>query len=123
MARKRARFSVAGPLPLVSDRHNRQRHIRWVLMVMQNPLTCHRQLSINTKIMARIRVAIPAGKIAARHVQADAVPSLEDVAGGPQVDVVLVGASRLDQRWSFTARGIAIAGADNTVGQVLRVTF
>src|SRR5712692_1056800 len=92
-----------------------------MLAVVQDPLVCYGQFGISAKVVAGVGVAIPTGEVATGHVQADAMPSLEDIAGGPQVDLILVGASRLDQRWGFTVREVAIASADNAVGQVLRV--
>ncbi len=50
------------------------------------------------------------------------MPGFKDIAGGPEVDLILVGHSWLNQRGRFSARKVAIASTDNAIGEILRIT-
>src|SRR5258708_31193872 len=102
--------------------YNREHRIRWVLGVVQDGLMSNGQFSAGTEIMACIRVAVPTREATACHVQANTMPGFEDIAGGPEVDLVLVGHSWLNQRGRFSARKVAIASTDNALGEILRIT-
>src|SRR5579885_1830041 len=93
-----------------------------MLLIMQDGLMGNHWRIVGTEGSTSVEVAIPAREVAASDVQANAMPDLEDVAGGPQVDFVLVGLAWLDQRWHFSLREIAVARANDAVGQVLRET-
>ena len=57
--------------------------------------------------LTRVRVAVEAREVAARHVQAEPVAGLEDVAGGPEVDGVGIGAPGLDLFRGFARAAVA----------------
>src|SRR5205814_3092275 len=106
-----------GPLSLWY-RHDRQHDIGSVFRVVQDGLVRYDHLCISSEIVTGIGIAVPTREIAAGHVQANAVSGLEDVAGGPQVDFIFVGLAWLDQRGRFPALKMAIAGANDAIGQV-----
>src|SRR5437660_2018181 len=90
---------------------------------MQDGLLGDHRRIVGAEGSAGVEVAIPAREVAAGNIQADAMPDLENVAGRPQVDLILVRLARLDQRWSFSLREIAVARPDDAVGQILRETI
>src|SRR5579883_2012080 len=61
--------------------HNRQYYVGWMVTVMQYCLMCYCQLYIYTKIVPCIGIAVPARETTACHIQANAMPGLEDVTG------------------------------------------
>src|SRR5260370_17153774 len=101
--------------------YNRQHNIRWVLAVVQDGLMSNGQFSAGTEIMACIRVAVPTREATACHVQANTMPGFEDIAGGPEIDLVLVGHSWLNQRGRFSARKVAKASTDNAITDILSI--
>ena len=44
---------------------------------MENGLLCRGDLSVRTRIVARVQISVEAGKVATRYFQADAVAFLE----------------------------------------------
>ena len=52
-------------------------------------------LCISSEIVTGIGIAVPAREIAARHIEADAVSCLEDIAGGPEINFILIDFTRL----------------------------
>src|SRR6266571_9168089 len=94
-----------------------------MLAVMQDRLVRYCQFSIGAKVTTGIGIAVPAREIAARDVQADTMPSLEDIARGPQIYLILVGFAGFDQRRRLSPREIAIASTDDTIRQVLGVSI
>src|SRR5215472_2771906 len=91
--------------------------------VVQDGLMSNCQFSIDTEVMAGVGVAIPTWEIATGHVQANAMSSFEDIAGCPQINLILIGSSWLNERWSLAVSEVAIAGTDNAVREVLRITI
>src|SRR2546430_13428773 len=84
---------------------------------------CHHERAVLAHSVPRLRSAIPARETAARHIQADAMSLLKDIAGGPQIDLVLIHPPRLNQRWRLAAGKITISCSDNAIGQILRVSI
>ena len=73
--------------------------------------------------MTGVGVAIPTREVTAGDIQANRMTRLEDIAGCPEINFILVGFSWLDQRWSLSLREVAIASAIDTVGQILRIAI
>src|SRR6266496_603572 len=94
-----------------------------MLAIVKDCLIRNFQLCISSKFMPRIGIAIPAREIAARYVQTNAVPSPEDIAGCPEIDLVFVGSPWLNQRCSFPVCKTSISSADNTIGKILRIAI
>src|SRR5437660_10106569 len=89
---------------------------------MQDGLLGDHRRIVGAEGSAGVEVAIPAREVAAGNIQADAMPDLENVAGRPQVDLILVRLARLDQRWSFSLRESAVRRPDDPGGQIVRET-
>ena len=69
----------------------------------------------------RVRVAIKTREVGARHLQADTMPDLEDVGGGPQVEVYLVHVPWLQQL--RLGERLAIASTQNTIREDFSTTI
>ena len=89
IARYRDRWSAT--------RHDRQDHPRWIRRLVIDGLDGRGEGSGFRRRHARLRVPVEAREVAGGDLDPDAVPSAEQVAGGADVDGVLVDASRLDQ--------------------------
>src|SRR5258707_15079840 len=48
--------------------------------------------------------------------------SLKEIAGRPEINLVLVSLARLDQAWLLTLREMTIARTNDAIGQVLGIT-
>ena len=57
----------------------------------------YHQLIIDTEVVTCVRIAVPAREAATGYIQADTMALLEDIAGGPENDLVFKGLARLDQ--------------------------
>src|SRR5438105_1532585 len=88
-----------------------------MLGIVQDRLAGRPQLGVLSERVASVRVAIPAREVAGSYLQADAVTGLEDVAGGPQVDVEGVRLPGFEQRLRQT---VSIPRANNAVGEIER---
>src|SRR5205085_6967897 len=53
----------------------------------------------------------------------DRMPGLKDIAGGPEIYCILVGLPRLDERGRLTMGKVAIASADDAIGQILGIAI
>jgi hypothetical protein len=80
--------------------NDRQCHVRGIRPIMVNGLDCWQQYSLCSKLPTRVGMAIKAWEIATGDLQTDAMPSLEDVTGGPEVNCVSVDLARLDKLWA-----------------------
>jgi len=90
-----------------------------MVFVVVNGVGGFDELRIGGGGFAGVEVAVEAREVARRDFEANAVAFEEDVAGGPEVDFVFVDLAGLDE-FGFAA-GFAIAGAENSFGEVLRV--
>ena len=88
----------------------------WMLGVVEYRLHSRFQHSFLTNRATGVSVAIETGEIAARDLHSNLMPRFEHVAGGPQIYVVFVDLVRLQQHGR--RGGVAIASANDTVGQV-----
>src|SRR5205823_7697487 len=91
---------------------------RRMLTVVQDRLPCLLEFSVGAERLPGVRVAIPAREARRSDVDADAVSGEEAISRRPQIDDVLIGAAGLDRRRLLR---IAIARADDAVGEVLRI--
>jgi PadR family transcriptional regulator AphA len=91
--------------------------------IVQDCLTCGRQFIISTKVVARVGIAVPARKIAAGDIQANAVPLLKDIACCPEIDFIRICLLRYNQRWSFTLCEAMVAGANDAIGEIACVAI
>ena len=66
--------------------------------------------------LARIRVHIEAWKIAARYIEADPVPALENQRSRIHLDCKLVGLARREQ--FRLAQAVAVARANDAIGDI-----
>src|SRR6266446_5350731 len=114
---------VGASAPPLREWHNRQHHIRGMLAIVQDGLMRNRQLTISAKIVSCIGIAVPAREIAACHIQANTVSSPEDIAGCPEVNFILVGCPRLNQRRSFSTLKVAITSTNDTICEILCITI
>src|SRR2546426_8911823 len=73
--------------------------------------------------MPRIGITIPAWKVAACHIQTDAVSCSEHITCGPEINLVLVGSPRFNQRSTLSQLSIAITSTDNTIGEILCIAI
>lgn len=79
--------------------NNGQEQVRGVCTVMKDSVDCLHKVSLRFRRNGPtcVRVAIKTWEVRAGHLQADAMSDLEDVGGGPQVEVQLVDLLRLQQ--------------------------
>ena len=68
----------------------------------------HREAALQTERLARIGIDVVVREVAARHVEADAVPRREVIAGGLGLDGDLVHAPRLHQLRALAGAGIGV---------------
>jgi len=71
---------------------------------------------VGARVFAAIQVAVEAGEVAAGDLDADFVALEKDVAGGPEIDLVLVDLAGDDGAGG--GGGFAVAGAQDSFGQV-----
>ena len=90
-----------------------------VLCVVVDGLFGHDELVTRPQRLADILIAGKPGKVAAGDFQADPMSRLENVAGLPEADVVLVDLARFDQRRSF--QGIPEARSPDPLADVNRL--
>src|SRR5262245_24145140 len=93
--------------------------MRRVARVMEHRLPGRLPARGRGLVFAGVQVAIEAREVAGGDLDPDAVAGQEHVAGGPEVDGEAGDLVR-DERCGSLAR-VAVAGADDAVGQVLRV--
>src|SRR5437660_9716066 len=94
-----------------------------MLCIVQNRLVGYHHFRISTEVVSCIRIAIPAWEVATGNIQANAMALLENVARCPQVYFVLVCFSCFDQRWLLATSKVAVAGANDAIGQILSVAI
>ena len=73
-------------------------------------------LGFSPGLLSGVGVAVESGEIAAGDFQADSVTLQEYVAGGHQVDCVLVNLPRLNEVSLF--RGFSVPGSNDAVGKI-----
>src|SRR5262252_2365143 len=87
-----------------------------ILRAVQDSLQGWLELGVLGNPPPRVGVPVEAGKVTTGDLHPDPMPCLEDVAGSPQVDRVAIRPARLHQAGGGS--GVAVAGADNAVGEV-----
>ena len=102
------------------QRNHRQRHMRRIRTIMMHRLHRRQELRLCRQGPPGIGIAVKAREVAAGDFQADTVPGLENITGGPQIDAVRIDLAGFKQ--CLVGRGLAIARPQNAVGQVLGKT-
>ena len=87
--------------------------------VAVNGLTCSLHRSVDAKRVTSIRVSVVVREVAAGNLQANLVSRQEDIAGGPNIDHVLVDLTRRDGR--RVVQRVAIPRPDDAIVQSDRV--
>src|SRR5215212_3834453 len=91
-----------------------------MLSIVADRLHGRLHLGVRAEFVTGVEVAIEAWEVATAHLQTDAVPLAEEVAGRPEVDLVFVDLTGRDRPGSVGP--LSVAGADDAVGEVARVT-
>src|SRR5215204_238866 len=92
-----------------------------MLSIVEDGLHRWLHLRVRAELVTGVEVAIEAWEVAAAHLQTNAVPFAEEIAGRPEVDLVFV-----DLTWRDRSRNVgplAVAGADDAVSEVARVAI
>ena len=105
--------------PALVPGHYRKRDTRGVLTAVVDVLKRRHHAGVRSDGLTGVGVAVEAGEIAAGDLEPYPMPFLEQVAGGPQVDGVLVDLVRLD--WLRRLARMAVASAYDAICQVSRV--
>src|SRR4051812_7856604 len=84
-------------------------------LVVIDLLVRYELFGVFAKLMTGIRVRVILREVAARNLDADAVALLEQVAGGPEVNVELVDLVRRQQ--VLLPKGFVVAPANNSLEQ------
>src|SRR5205807_6795186 len=93
-------------------------HVGRVISVGVDRIVCNPWRSAGSERLAGVRVWVVAGNAAGGELHAEAVPSVEDDGGGPQIEVEPV-----DTPWLhsyFAGRGFAEPGAEGALDDVER---
>ena len=91
-----------------------------MLAIVIDRLMCSHRSRGRDYVCTRVRIPIEPREVAARKVQTDPVPCLEDIRGGPQVDRVLVNFPGYNFRRALSA--FSITSPHYAVGEKTRVT-
>src|SRR5215207_9530974 len=89
-----------------------------MLPIMEDRLQRRQHLRVRAELMTGVEVAVEAREVAAAHLQTDAMPPAEEIAGRPEVDGVFEWLTRRNRSGSVGA--LAVAGADDAVGEITR---
>src|ERR1035438_2246247 len=88
--------------------HHRERHLRWILLGMMHRIVGHHSHAFVEVLTASIQVSIEARKVAARYLDANAMPGREEVAGRHRLERNLVHLARFRPYWGLVV-SVAIA--------------
>jgi hypothetical protein len=92
-----------------------------VFGVVVNGLACRLHRGVDAKRVAGVRVSVVVREVAAGNLEANLMARQEDIAGGPNIDHVLVDLTRSDGRGVL--QRVAIPRADDPVVEIDRVSF
>ena len=87
-----------------------------MLLVVKDGVGGFHHRCIRARVLAGVEVAVEPREVAAADFYADLVPFEEDIAGGPEIDLVLINLAGDDG--TGRAHRFAIAGAQNAFSQV-----
>src|SRR5215218_10919642 len=88
-------------LPIVEDRLQRRQHLR-----------------VRAELVPGVEVAVEAREVATAHLQTDAMPPAEEIAGRPEIDRVFEWLTGCDR--SGSVGPLAVASADDAVAEITR---